>query len=48
MANTSEFLPSFFCDEFLDLRYKFNRQTPYDLYAHSNDDINDVEFGVGI
>jgi hypothetical protein len=29
-------------------RYKFNRQTPYDLYAHSNDDINDVEFGVGI
>ena len=29
-------------------RYKFNRQTPYDLYAHSSDEINDVEFGVGI
>jgi hypothetical protein len=29
-------------------RYKFNRRTPYDLYAHSSDEINDVEFGVGI
>ena len=32
-------------------RYKFNRQTPYDLYAHSGDDVtdlSDVEFGVGI
>lgn len=35
----------------LRLRYKFNRQTPYDLYSHSGDamtDISDVEFGVGI
>jgi hypothetical protein len=29
-------------------RYKFNRRTPYDLYAHSGDEISDVEFGVGI
>ena len=29
-------------------RYKFNRRTPYDLYAHSGDDLPDVEFGVGI
>ncbi len=29
-------------------RYKFNRRTPYDLYAHSSDEIDDVEFGVGI
>lgn len=32
-------------------RYKFNRQTPYDFYAHSGDamtEISDVEFGVGI
>jgi hypothetical protein len=29
-------------------RYKFNRRTPYDLYAHSSDEINDVEFGVGV
>jgi hypothetical protein len=29
-------------------RYKFNRQTPYDLYAHSGDELPDVEFGVGI
>lgn len=32
-------------------RYKFNRRTPYDLYAHSGDrtsEIPDVEFGVGI
>jgi hypothetical protein len=29
-------------------RYKFNRQTPYDLYAHSGDEMSEVEFGVGI
>jgi hypothetical protein len=29
-------------------RYKFNRRTPYDVYAHSGDQAQDVEFGVGI
>jgi hypothetical protein len=29
-------------------RYKFNRRTPYDLYAHSGDELPDVECGVGI
>ena len=29
-------------------RYKFNRRTPYDFYAHSGDELSDVEFGVGI
>ena len=28
-------------------RYKFNRRTPYDFYAHSGDDMNELEFGVG-
>jgi hypothetical protein len=28
-------------------RYQFNRQTPYDLYAHSGDE-QDVDFGLGI
>ncbi|MEO8870219.1 MAG: hypothetical protein ABI357_05245 [Granulicella sp.] len=28
-------------------RYKFNRRTPYDLYAHSGDE-QDVDFGLGI
>jgi hypothetical protein len=28
-------------------RYKFNRRTPYDLYAHSGDE-RDVDFGLGI
>ncbi len=28
-------------------RYKFNRRTPYDFYAHSGD-AQDMEFGVGI
>ena len=28
-------------------RYKFNRRTPYDFYAHSGDS-HDMEFGVGI
>jgi hypothetical protein len=28
-------------------RYKFNRQTPYDLYAHAGDE-QDVDFGLGI
>jgi len=28
-------------------RYKFNRRTPYDLYAHSGDE-QDVEVGLGI
>jgi len=29
-------------------RYKFNHRTPYDVYAHSGDEMQDVEFGVGI
>ena len=29
-------------------RYKFNRRTPYDFYAHSGDEMHDMEFGVGI
>ncbi len=29
-------------------RYKFKRRTPYDFYAHSGDQMHDVEFGVGI
>jgi len=30
-------------------RYKFNRRTPYDVYAHAGDNnAQDVEFGVGI
>ena len=29
-------------------RYKFNRRTPYDFYEHSGDQMQDVEFGVGI
>jgi hypothetical protein len=29
-------------------RYKFNRRTPYDFYAHSGDETQDMEFGVGI
>lgn len=29
-------------------RYKFNRRTPYDFYAHSGDQVQDVDFGVGI
>jgi len=29
-------------------RYQFNRRTPYDFYAHSGDQAQDVEFGVGI
>jgi hypothetical protein len=29
-------------------RYKFNRRTPYDFYAHSGDEVQDMEFGVGI
>jgi hypothetical protein len=29
-------------------RYKFSRRTPYDFYAHSGDQAQDVEFGVGI
>jgi len=29
-------------------RYKFNRRTPYDFYSHSGDEIQDMEFGVGI
>jgi hypothetical protein len=29
-------------------RYKFNRRTPYDFYAHSGDEQHDLEFGVGI
>ncbi len=28
-------------------RYKFNRRTPYDLYAHSGDE-QDVDFSLGI
>jgi hypothetical protein len=29
-------------------RYKFNRRTPYDLYAHSGDELPDVDWSVGI
>ncbi len=29
-------------------RYKFTRRTPYDVYAHSGDQVQDVDFGVGI
>ncbi len=29
-------------------RYKFIRRTPYDFYAHSGDEMQDMEFGVGI
>jgi hypothetical protein len=35
-------------------RYKFNRRTPYEFYAHSGDGANDIsdgselEFGVGV
>ncbi len=32
----------------LQKRYKFNRRTPYDYYAHAGDEMTDVEFGVGI
>ena len=31
----------------LRLRYKFNRRTPYDFYAHSGDE-QDVDFGLGV
>ena len=29
-------------------RYKFNRRTPYDFYAHAGERDQDLEFGVGI
>ena len=29
-------------------RYKFTRRTPYDFYSHAGDEIQDMEFGVGI
>jgi hypothetical protein len=32
----------------LRIRYKFNRRTPYDVYAHSGDELGDVDWGVGI
>jgi hypothetical protein len=32
----------------LQKRYKFNRRTPYDYYAHAGDEVADVEFGVGV
>jgi hypothetical protein len=31
-------------------RYKFNRRTPYDVYAHAGDDeqqVDEMEFGLG-
>ena len=28
-------------------RYKFNRRTPYDLYAHAGESNRDFDFGVG-
>jgi hypothetical protein len=31
----------------LRARYKFQRRTPYDIYAHSGDQ-QELEFGVGI
>ena len=32
----------------LRVRYKMNRRTPYDYYAHAGDQTPDLEFGVGI
>jgi hypothetical protein len=32
----------------LRIRYKFNRRTPYEVYAHSGDELGDVDWGVGI
>jgi hypothetical protein len=32
----------------LQKRYKFNRRTPYDYFAHAGDEMTDVEFSVGI
>ena len=32
----------------LRIRYKFNRRTPYEMYAHSGDELADVDWGVGI
>ena len=29
-------------------RYQFNRRTPYDFYAHSGDEQQDVDFPLGI
>ena len=29
-------------------RYKFNRRTPYDFYAHSGDELDEHEFWVGV
>lgn len=29
-------------------RYKFKRRTPYDLYSHSGDRPQGVEFGMGV
>jgi hypothetical protein len=29
-------------------RYKFHRRTPYDIYSHSGDQTQDLEFGVGV
>jgi hypothetical protein len=29
-------------------RYKFNRRTPYDIYAHSGDELPEPDCGVGI
>lgn len=32
----------------LRARYKFHHRTPYDVYSHSGDQMQDLEFGVGI
>jgi hypothetical protein len=32
----------------LRARYKFNRRTPYDMYAHSGDELAEADCGVGI
>lgn len=32
----------------LRLRYKFNHQTPYDFYSHAGDQMQDVEYSVGV
>ena len=29
-------------------RYKFHRRTPYDVYSHSGDHAQELEFGVGV
>ncbi len=46
-AGTGALALGLFVGRELRQRYKFNRRTPYDFYAHSGDDISELEFGVG-